>query len=168
MRTALRSITGVVLLVLGVVGSSRIDAQATNPCRSGGVQMLSKTTYRFAVELPDHNATLPGSTTFAATKYTNRWVVDVAGQDASTQPAVHFVDVPRAQMALVPDSNPACYLSPPVTVGTTVPVWRSLRSYVIAWAGTPPNESPSMSSEATDPFVLGLLRLGAHRVQAVP
>ena len=157
-----------VLLVLGMAWTSRPEAQATNPCRSGGVQMLSKTTYRFAVELPDHNATLPGSTAFAVTKYTNRWVVDVPGQEATTQPAVHFVDVPRAQMTLVPDSNPACYLSPPVTVGTTVPVWRNLKSYVVAWSGVAPNESQSFPSEATDPFVLGLLRLGAHRVQAVP
>lgn len=164
-------ILSILLGILAVEATPR--AQVTNPCRTGGVQVLTATTYRFALESPDHNATIPSQPgTFVITGYRNKWVVDVPPQNPQSRPVIQAVEVPRGQMTLVPDSNPACYISPPVTItplttANPVPTWSNLRSFAVGLTdGLGTSARESFSSEVSDPFVLGLLRGGAHRVLA--
>lgn len=158
----------VVAAMMATGGSMRAQ---TNPCQTGGVQVLTSTQYRFALESPDHNATIPSQPgTFVITGYRNKWVVDVPPQNPQARPVVQAVEVPRGQMTLVPDSNPACYLSPVVTItplstANPVPTWSNLRSWVVGLTdGLGSAARESFQSDVSTSFVLGLLRGGAHRV----
>lgn len=164
------SFAALVMLAVGMASPAAQTAQ-TNPCKTGGVQVLTSTTYRFALESLDHNATIPSQPgTFVITGYRNKWVVDIPPQNPQARPAVQMVEVPRGQMTLIPDSNPACYVSPVVTItplsaATPVPTWSNLRSWGVGLTdGLGTSARESFQSEVSDPFVLGLLRGGAHRV----
>ena len=149
-------------------------AQATNPCATAGLTFLSRNVLRFVVDTDTHNATMPGQPTNFVTKgYRYRLAEKPSAANPGLPPVngwVFSVDVPRAQMALVPDT-PTCYISSTVTLPATVPVWKELVSQVTALSERAPGDPVLLESFATpltDPFVLGLLRLTAARNVAAP